>query len=174
MIYFKARLWPIVIILAAFAAIAALGVSDAQPAAPGQSAAASDAAAPDTPLNPGEKIVGVWTGTTLASCSASLLPDRCNAQQKVTITVIQGAGAKLKGFYKCSYGTQNCYRMNETGKVVDATITGKRVTMRVMMTDGTSYIFTGRVTGDQVEGGYTANSGGALLERGRWRAMKTY
>jgi hypothetical protein len=171
MSYCKNRPVTVGLILAALALMAASGPRFALAQATSDQ---PSAAPPDVPLNPGEKIVGVWKGTTLASCSASLLPDRCNAQQKVTITVVEGAGNKLGGFYKCSYGTQNCFHMNENGKVFDATITGKQVTMRVAMTDGTSYIFTGRVTGNQVEGGYTAYSGGALLERGRWRAQKTY
>jgi hypothetical protein len=124
--------------------------------------------------SPAGKMIGVWEGTTLASCSVSLLPDRCNAQQKVKITVLEGDNGKLTGFYSCAYGTQNCFHMNETGKVVAATITGQQVMMRVRMPDGLSYIFNGRVTGERVNGGYTATSGGALLERGNWRATRTY
>lgn len=172
MIYLKPR--PLIFTWIFAMLVLATALASASRAAMAQTAPEQAAAPPDVPLNPGEKIVGVWKGTTLASCSVSLLPDRCNAEQKVTITVIQGAGKRLGGFYKCSYGTQDCYRMNTSGKVVSADINGKQVTMRVMMTDGTSYIFTGRVTGDQVQGGYTATSGGALLERGRWRAIKTY
>jgi hypothetical protein len=122
----------------------------------------------------GGKVVGVWDGTTLASCSASLPQDRCNAQQKVSITVLQGENGKLGGFYKCSFGTQDCYHLNETGKVVDATITGTLVTMRVMMPDGTTCAFNGRPAENVVNGGYTCTSGGAILERGVWRARRSY
>ena len=123
---------------------------------------------------PGGKVVGVWDGTTLASCSASLPQDRCNAQQKVSITVLEGDDGKLGGFYKCSYGTQDCYHLNETGKVVDATITGSLVRMRVMLPDGTSCAFNGRPAENLVNGGYTCTSGGAVLERGVWRARRNY
>ena len=123
---------------------------------------------------PGEKVVGVWDGTTLASCSASLPQNRCNAQQKVSITVLEGNDGKLGGFYKCSYGTQDCYHLNETGKVVDATITGSLVRMRVMLPDGTSCAFNGRPAENVVNGGYTCTSGGAILERGVWRARRNY
>jgi hypothetical protein len=123
-------------------------------------------------LTPGQ-LVGIWEGTTVASCNVSMLPDRCNAQQKVKLTVLQGANDKLTGNYKCSYGTQNCYHMNETGKIVDASITGKQVMMRVQMPDGMSCIFTGHNEGDRVNGGYTCYTGGSLLERGSWRAVRT-
>jgi hypothetical protein len=123
---------------------------------------------------PGGKVVGVWDGTTLASCSASLPQDRCNAQQKVSITVLEGENGKLGGFYKCSYGTQDCYHLNESGKVVDATVTGTLVSMRVMMPDGTTCNFTGRPDENVVNGGYTCTSGGPILERGVWRARRNY
>jgi hypothetical protein len=143
-------------------------VSRAQEAASPPSAAGAAPAA----TNPDEKSVGIWTGTTLASCSASLLPDRCNAQQKVTITLLQGVDGKLKGSYTCAYGNQNCFHQQETGKVMSATINGSSLMIRVMIPDGTSYIFSGRTSGDRVDGGYTASSGGAPLERGVWRARK--
>ena len=123
---------------------------------------------------PGGKVVGVWDGTTLASCSASLPQDRCNAQQKVSITLLEGEDGKLGGFYKCSFGTQDCYHLNETGKVVDATVTGSLVRMRVMLPDGTSCAFDGRPLENMVNGGYTCTSGGAVLERGVWRARRNY
>jgi hypothetical protein len=132
-------------------------------------------AASETPAdeNPGDKIVGIYQGVTLASCTVSLLPDRCNAQQKVTITVIQGADQKLKGYYKCAYGNQICFHDQNTGKVIEATINGAEIMVRVMLPDGTGYIFNGHdMGGGIINGGYTATSGGAPLERGVWRARK--
>ena len=40
----------------------------------------------------------------------------------------------LRGFYRCAYGTLNCYNMNETGKIVDAKLSGAQFTARVMLT----------------------------------------
>jgi len=142
------------------------GVCRAQEAPPASPPDASVA------TNPGEKLVGIYKGTTLASCGALVLPDRCNAEQKVAMTVIQGADGKLKGFYKCEYGNQNCLHQQTTGKVASATINGSLLMMRVILPDGTSYIFNGRTSGDSVNGGYTASSGGAVFERGVWRARK--
>ena len=145
-------------------------------AAPGLSRAqdtpASSVAGASVATNPGEKIVGVYRGTTLASCAAMVVPDRCNAQQNVSMTVIQGTDGKLKGFYKCAYGNQNCLHQQESGKVISATINGSLLMMRVILPDGTSYIFNGRTSGDTVNGGYTASSGGAVFERGAWKARK--
>jgi len=161
------RLYPVrIIILVATLVLASMlgrGLGLAQEGAGGE-------AAP----TPGGKILGVWQGTTLASCTVSLLPDRCNAQEKVSITVVEGEGAKPTGFYKCAYGTQNCLHLNETGKVVDATITGDRISIRVMTLDGLNYVFAGHVSGNTVNGGYTCYSGGAPIERGTWLARRTY
>src|ERR1700691_391464 len=63
-------------------------------------------------------VVGVWEGATRASCNTSSA-SRCNAQQNVSLTLIEGDKG-LGGFYRCSYLTQNCYNMNETGKIVRA------------------------------------------------------
>ncbi len=134
---------------------------------------AQEGSVPPSP-NPSGKIVGVWEGTTLASCSAMLPQDRCNAQQRVSLTVIEGDGGKLGGFYKCSFGNQDCYNMNETGKVASAEITGSLVSMRVMMRDGTECTFRGRPFSNKVDGSYECTSGGAVLERGRWVARKSY
>jgi hypothetical protein len=131
--------------------------------------AATDAA------NPREHVLGVWDGTTLASCNPLVrFQDRCNAQQKVTITLLEQKDAKIGGYYKCAYGNQNCYNLNETGKVVDATLNGSRVSMRVIMRDGTTCRFSGLDKGGDINGGYSCYSGGSLLEQGSWRARRSY
>ena len=143
--------------------------SSTPPSPPAATAAATDVAGQR------EHVIGVWDGTTLARCDA-LLPfqSRCNAQQKVTITLLEGKDGKLGGYYKCAYGNQNCYNLNETGKVVDATLNGARVSMRVMMRDGTSCRYSGLDKGGDINGGYACYSGGSLLEQGSWRARRSY
>lgn len=118
-------------------------------------------------------ILGVWDGTTLATCATSL-PSRCNAEQIVSITLIQEENGKIGGYYKCSYGNMECFHLNETGKVVDAALEGNQISMRVMMRDGTSCRFSGRVSNDAVIGGYSCYSGGSRFEQGTWRARHSY
>lgn len=123
---------------------------------------------------PADKIFGVWQGTTLASCGVSLLPGRCNAQQKVSLTVVEGEGSKVTGSYQCSYGSQDCFHQSTTGKVIEATLADSRLSIRVQTPDGLSYVFAGHVSGDSVNGGYTCYSGGTPVERGSWYARRTY
>jgi len=118
---------------------------------------------------------GVWQGTTLANCGAnSPFPSRCNAEQMVTITLLQGAEAKLTGRYTCAYGTMDCYDANYTGKVIDVSFARARMSIRVMMPDATSCIFTGINVNQTINGGYTCYGGGSLLEQGSWRARRSY
>jgi len=129
----------------------------------------------DVPSKPSKEhaLIGVWEGTTVANCSLSL-PSRCNAQQDVSMTLLQGDNSKLNGYYKCSYGNMNCYNMNETGKIVDGSLNGSQLSMRVMMRDGTSCRFTGRTQSGTVNGGYSCYAGGSILEQGSWRARRSY
>jgi hypothetical protein len=116
-----------------------------------------------------------WDGTTLAVCGVNTYPSRCNAQQKVKITLLRNDNGRVTGYYACSYGNQTCFRQNTTGKVTQATLSGNQLFIRVSCPDGTGMIFQGRVVnGDQISGGYTATTGGSVIESGIWRAARAY
>ena len=118
---------------------------------------------------------GVWQGTTLSSCAAfTYRPSRCNAQQKVTITLLQSADGKFSGRYTCAYGNMDCYHENTTGKVIDVTTANARMNVRVLMPDGTSCIYTGIDVNQSINGGYTCYQGGGLVEQGSWLARRSY
>jgi hypothetical protein len=134
---------------------------------------------PETVSNPlaGSEsgFAGVWEGSTLADCGGlSPFPSRCNAEQKVTITLLQGPNSKITGRYTCAYGNMDCYHANDTGRVVGATIDGRRMSVRVIMPDATSCIFAGLNLEQTINGGYSCYQGGALIEQGSWRAQRSY
>jgi hypothetical protein len=132
-------------------------------------------AANDAPLTVAQKdILGVWEGTTLAYCGVMTIRNRCNAEQVVSITLVQGENSRIRGFYTCSYGNLNCYNMNTTGNVVNAKVNGSQVSMIVMMPDGTSCRFNGRNHSGDVIGGYSCSGGGGSFEQGIWRARHSY
>jgi hypothetical protein len=151
--------------------------SESPPSAP--LPAPSPAATPAAPASPpaagkAGSVVGVWEGRTWAGCTMTLTATtRCNAQQKVTLTVLEGASG-MTGFYRCAYGNSDCYDMNDTGNIVDVTLDGRRMTLRVAMPDATSCLYTGLITGPDINGGYTCYAGGALIEIGSWRAQRSY
>jgi len=135
-------------------------------AAPGAQAASSDAESAFT---------GVWQGSTLASCVPfAHFMSRCDAEQVVTITLLQSPDGKFTGRYTCAYGNMDCFHANDTGKVMNATITGKRMNIRVLMPDGTSCIYTGVNVNQTINGGYTCYQGGGLIEEGSWKAHRSY
>ena len=119
-------------------------------------------------------ILGVWQGTTLAACGGLSLPNRCDAQEQIKITLFENPGSEIDGLYKCSYGNMDCYHQNDSGKVVDAQMNGQELSMRVIMLDGTSCRFVGRVRDNQVNGGYSCFSGASQFEQGTWRARHSY
>jgi hypothetical protein len=154
----------------------ASGGSEAYSGAPAERSAASAPGAQSVSSADAESgFAGVWQGTTLASCAAfAYLPSRCDAEQLVTITLLQGKDGKLTGGYKCAYGNMDCYHANETGKVIDVTIARARMSVRVMMPDATSCIYTGIDVNQNINGGYTCYQGGGLIEQGSWRAHRSY
>jgi hypothetical protein len=116
-------------------------------------------------------ILGTWDGTSVARCPGSR-PGRCNAQQKISITLQESNNSKIAGSYTCAYGNQDCLRQNSTGTVTEVRPTGSRITFRVMMSDGTSCIYNGNVANNAISGGYSCYSGGGLLEQGSWRTQR--
>ena len=140
-----------------------------------QGDAALDTQRPAAALEKGRiEVTGVWRGESSAECGM-LLPDdtRCGAVNDITLTLLQ-QGAKVSGFYKCSYGNMDCRNDNETGKVALGTMGTDLLQMRVMMPDGSDCIFNGRPRSDAIEGSYLCLQGGGLVERGIWRARRSY
>jgi hypothetical protein len=153
------------------------GAGEAPSSSSGVGGTVSANGAPPMVVQPGKvgSTVGVWEGLTLADCPLSA-PNRCNAENKVSITLLQGDSG-LRGFYTCGYATMDCLGQNETGKVVTATLNGGQLTTRVQMPDGTSCIYTGRTVGtggNKINGGYSCYAGGAMIESGSWRGTRSY
>jgi hypothetical protein len=120
-----------------------------------------------------EDMLGVWEGTSLATCGMSL-PNRCNAQQLITIALTPGDNDKIGGYYKCAYGNMNCYNMNTTGKIARVSTDRSLLTVLVMMPDGTSCRYQGRNVDNMINGGYSCLAGGTQFEQGSWRATHKY
>jgi hypothetical protein len=121
-----------------------------------------------------ENMLGTWEGTSLATCGLSL-PNRCNAQQLITITLLPpGENGKIGGYYKCAYGNMNCYNLNTTGKIGYVSIDRSLLTVLVIMPDGTSCRYSGRNVEGSINGGYSCMAGGSQFEQGTWRSKKQY
>jgi hypothetical protein len=120
-------------------------------------------------------ISGVWQGMSYADCIGIGIdnPGRCAAMQNITLTMFQH-GHKVTGFYKCAYGNQVCRNLDEQGVIRNGEMNGIRLTMRVMLEDGSMCFFTGIPKGDLLNGRYSCLQGGGIVEQGRFRTQRSY
>lgn len=119
-------------------------------------------------------VSGVWQGISISGCVGEPSdPGRCAAMQKITLTMFQ-EGAEVTGFYRCAFGNQVCRHLNERGVIRNGTLNRTRLMMRVMHDDGSMCFFTGRHTGDRLDGGYECLQGGGIIEQGTFQTRRSY
>jgi len=90
------------------------------------------------------------------------------------MTIVLNGKGDLGGYYKCAYGNQSCLGQNNTGHIVIASLDQQGVTVRVVMPDTTSCLYSGRMTGAAIKGNYTCYAGGSILEQGVWHMRQSY
>ncbi len=120
-------------------------------------------------------VTGMWEGVSNADCLAETVidPSRCNAEQNISFTMVQ-QGLSVSGYYHCAYGTQVCRNLDESGVIRNGKMTGRRLSMRVMLEDGSMCFFTGMPQNGVIEGRYSCLQGGGVVERGAFRTTRTY
>lgn len=119
-------------------------------------------------------LTGVWDGTSVAGC-LPFMPDlgRCHAEQKIEFQMLQH-GDSVSGYYQCSYGTQICRNLDESGVIRDASIVGRMLRMRVMNEDGSMCFFTGWRYGAAMKGDYSCLQGAGIVESGAFQTHRIY
>jgi hypothetical protein len=100
-------------------------------------------------------------------------PGRCHATQRITLTMIQQDNA-VTGYYTCAFGNQVCRSLDESGVIRNGLMHGRRLTMRVMLEDGSMCFFTGMPLHDVMEGRYSCLQGAGVIERGAFRTVRRY
>jgi hypothetical protein len=120
-------------------------------------------------------VTGTWTGVSSADCmgDTTVNPGRCHATQNITLTMLQ-QGDKITGYYTCAFGTEVCRNLDETGVIRDVTMMGRRLMLRVMLTDGSMCFFTAMPSSGVMEGRYSCLQGAGLVERGAFRTVRSY
>ncbi len=114
----------------------------------------------------------VWEGTTQASCDPFTRPGRCNARNRITLSLFQ-KGDKITGTYSCATGNIVCFNGNDTGKIVAGQLIDTQLRMlRIQMSDGTGCIYNGTLSEANGQGGYQCMAGGSILEQGSWRVAR--
>jgi hypothetical protein len=125
---------------------------------------------------PGD-FTGTWEGTIRVNCSGMLLrgAGRCNAVNKITLTIIQD-GSKITGSYHCSIGTQICRNGNadDTGKITSGSASGNNLRLSILIpADVSNCYYNGfSPSPGKLRGGYSCYLGGGLAEQGMWEASR--
>ncbi len=125
---------------------------------------------------PGEtfELAGYWVGTSTAFCNLNPaeLDMRCNSINVITLSLFEDNN-RMSGFYKCSFGNQDCRNQNDSGKVAAARMRGRRLEMRIAMPDLSSCIFEGAANSPaSMQGTYFCYQGGGLMEQGRFEIRR--
>jgi hypothetical protein len=140
------------------------------------SAGISTPAAADTSKADSDAIAlpGYWTGTTTAYCNLNPaeFDMRCNSINVITLSLLQDKD-RVTGFYRCSFGNQDCRAQNDAGKVANASMRGRQLRMRIALPDLSSCIFQGKaVSPASIKGAYFCYQGGGLMEQGHFEIRR--
>jgi hypothetical protein len=113
---------------------------------------------------------GLWTGTLrVFPCRALIDSSRCQAINKITITIIQD-GPKISGHYTCAIGTQICRNGNadNAGKITGGRRNGNSIRFSVMVpADLSNCDYNGFTDAPgHMRGSYSCYQGGSLAEQG--------
>jgi hypothetical protein len=123
---------------------------------------------------PGSDVTGLWEGNAVNECGyIQMERTRCHAVVNIALTMTQ-QGSTVKGSYKCSTGTMMCRKLNDTGEIAYGTVREGSLSLRVMLSDGSSCIFQGKRSGGKIGGNYICLQGGAIVDRGQWEVERIY
>lgn len=120
------------------------------------------------------QLPGYWIGTTTAFCNLNPteIDMRCNSINVISLSLLQEKKG-VTGFYKCSFGNQNCRDQNDSGKVAAGSMHGRRFLMRIALPDLSSCIFEGTANGPgSIRGAYFCYQGGGLMEQGQFEIRR--
>lgn len=123
---------------------------------------------------PGSDVTGLWEGTAVNECGYMQMErTRCHAVVNIALTMTQ-QDSTVKGSYKCSTGTMMCRKLNDTGEIAYGAVREGSLSLRVMLSDGSSCIFQGKHSGGRIGGNYICLQGGAIVDRGQWEVERIY
>jgi hypothetical protein len=127
-----------------------------------------------TPMEkPAIDLSGMWQGEIrVLPCSPGMPAEigRCDAVNRITFSLHQSDSA-VTGDYRCAIGTTVCRSANTTerGTLIDGSVSGRNVTLRVMLPgDVSSCLYNGLDSATQIGGSYRCYQGGGLVETGQW------
>jgi len=121
--------------------------------------------------SPATNVSGLWSGTTLVTPCDFASSGRCNAQNKITLTLAQQDN-RITGNYTCSTGTMICRNggADNTGNVQWGRISGNQIRLSLSIpADVSNCNYNGMLTSaTRMHGSYMCFNGASLVEEGTW------
>jgi len=96
---------------------------------------------------------------------------RCGAMVLISLSMFQNE-TKITGVYRCATGNMMCRNLDTVGKIATGTISGARVSLRVVLEDVSSCLFEGTFSEDTGSGSYICLQGAGIVERGSFRVKR--
>jgi len=119
---------------------------------------------------------GLWSGTTLVTPCDFAGSGRCNAQNKITLSLTQNA-KRITGNYSCAFGTMICRNggADDSGKIVSGRMVNNQVRLSIVIpADTSNCYYNGILTSAKtIHGTYMCFNGGDLVEEGIWDVKRT-
>ena len=120
-------------------------------------------------------VSGVWSGTTLVTPCDFALSGRCNAQNNITLTLMQ-QNNQVTGNYTCATGTMVCRDggADNTGKVQWGRISRNLIRLSLIIpADVSNCYYNGMLaSANAMHGTYMCFNGGSLVEEGTWNVKR--
>jgi len=119
-------------------------------------------------------VSGLWQGTTRVLCiPGTYEPGRCDAVNKIIFSILQ-EDHDLSGRYRCQTGNMVCRNEGITNSgAIKGTLEGQRLSFRVYLPgDGSSCLYSGRMSYTSAGGTYNCYQGAGLVETGQWHVNR--
>jgi hypothetical protein len=120
-------------------------------------------------------LCGVWTGISIASCTAARItgPWRCGAKSYIKLTFIKETSTTT-GFYTSIRGSAGNV-FEQTGRILKMPIrSATRLWLRVIMRDHSSCLFNSNLPGEEIKGSYFCFHNASSAELGQWAVQRIY
>ncbi|HEX4210457.1 MAG TPA: hypothetical protein VHY56_08695 [Candidatus Binataceae bacterium] len=114
---------------------------------------------------------GVWQGTSVSDCTG-MAP--CRGLKQITFTMLPSRSGGLGGFYRCAQITAACDNYNDRGLITNASVNHRLLSVNVELPDDQSCIFRSVARPVEMEGRFFCKQRAVLIDRGVWRAERSF
>jgi hypothetical protein len=118
-----------------------------------------------------QKLAGVWEGTTVSDCHGM---SPCIGLRHITFAILPNATGGLDGFYRCERITSGCKFYNDRGLITSASVNRRVFSANIELQDDQECIFRSLAEPVEMEGRFFCKQRAIEVDRGVWRAERTF